>query len=112
MAKLGATSTKCMLATRSNGIVSQLGIFIQTPDWEKNQLLVTFQYVVFQSGGFGRLHIFSTDRRDEILKKIEDNAKKYIGIAISAKKVSITLQKAMETRLGKYRQVLRGNHGL
>ncbi|XP_050693549.1 dnaJ homolog subfamily C member 13-like isoform X4 [Eriocheir sinensis] len=55
-----------------------------------------------QSGGFGRLHIFSTDRRDEILKKVEDNAKKYIGISIPAKKVSITLQKAMETRLGKY----------
>lgn len=55
-----------------------------------------------QSGGFGRLHIFSTDRRDEILKKVEDNAKKYIGISIPSKKVSITLQKAMETRLGKY----------
>ncbi|KAG0721183.1 DnaJ subfamily C member 13 [Chionoecetes opilio] len=59
-----------------------------------------------QCGGFGRLHIFSTDRRDEILKKIEDNAKKYIGISITSKKVSITLQKAMETRLGEYRQVL------
>ncbi|XP_042237903.1 dnaJ homolog subfamily C member 13-like isoform X4 [Homarus americanus] len=55
-----------------------------------------------QSGGFGRLHIFSTDRRDEILKKVEDNAKKYIGIAITAKKVCITLQLAMETRVGKY----------
>ena len=68
--------------------------------------------MVFQSGGFGRLHIFSTDRRDEILKKVEDNAKKYIGIAIPSKKVSITLQKAMETRLGKYRQVMTGNHNL
>lgn len=68
--------------------------------------------MVFQSGGFGRLHIFSTDRRDEILKKVEDNAKKYIGISIPAKKVSITLQKAMETRLGKYRLVLCVNQGL
>ncbi|XP_071522873.1 dnaJ homolog subfamily C member 13 isoform X2 [Panulirus ornatus] len=55
-----------------------------------------------QSGGFGRLHIFSTDRRDEILKKVEDNAKKYIGISIPAKKVCITIQRAMETRVGKY----------
>ncbi|XP_045611089.2 dnaJ homolog subfamily C member 13 isoform X2 [Procambarus clarkii] len=55
-----------------------------------------------QCGSFGRLHIFSTDRRDEILRKVEDNAKKYIGISIPAKKVCITLQKAMETRVGKY----------
>lgn len=55
-----------------------------------------------QCGGFGRLHIFSTDRRDEILKKVEDNAKKYIGISINAKKVCITLQQAQELRVGKY----------
>lgn len=59
--------------------------------------------MLFQSGGFGRLHIFSTDRRDEILKKVEDNAKKYIGISITAKKVCITLQKALDSRVGKYR---------
>ncbi|XP_068224403.1 dnaJ homolog subfamily C member 13-like [Palaemon carinicauda] len=58
--------------------------------------------ICIQSGGFGRLHIFCTDRRDEILKKVEDNAKKYIGITIPAKKVCITLQKALDTRLGKY----------
>lgn len=59
--------------------------------------------MLLQSGGFGRLHIFSTDRRDEIIKKVEDNAKKYIGISITAKKVCITLQQAMENRVGKYR---------
>ncbi|KAK3858864.1 hypothetical protein Pcinc_034976 [Petrolisthes cinctipes] len=55
-----------------------------------------------QCGGFGRLHIFSTDRRDEIFRKVEDNAKKYIGISIAAKKVSMTLQKTVDIRMGKY----------
>ncbi|CAL4130362.1 unnamed protein product, partial [Meganyctiphanes norvegica] len=55
-----------------------------------------------QYGGFGRLHIFATDRRDEIFKKIEDNARKYIGINIQAKKVSLTMQDTLEKRVGKY----------
>ncbi|XP_076044368.1 receptor mediated endocytosis 8 isoform X2 [Oratosquilla oratoria] len=55
-----------------------------------------------QSGGFGRLHLFSTDRRDEILKKVEDNAKKYIGITIPVKKVSLTMNHFQDKRLGKY----------
>ncbi|KAB7502591.1 DnaJ-like protein subfamily C member 13 [Armadillidium nasatum] len=58
--------------------------------------------ICFQMTNFGRLHIFSVDRRDELIKKIEDNAKKYIGIIISCKKSSISLRKAVEDRLGNY----------
>lgn len=56
-----------------------------------------------QKTNFGRLHIFSVSRRDELMKKIEDNAKKYIGITIQCKKFSMTLHEAIEGRLGKYR---------
>ncbi|XP_064489524.1 dnaJ homolog subfamily C member 13-like [Ornithodoros turicata] len=48
-----------------------------------------------------RIHVFATDKREAIMKKIVDNAIMYVGVQISFRDV-LTLEKAMQGRLGRF----------
>ncbi|KAF2354993.1 hypothetical protein FHG87_014250 [Trinorchestia longiramus] len=58
--------------------------------------------LAIKMSGFGRLHIFSCERRDEILTKAEDNSRKYIGQAINVAKTSLALAAAVASRMGRF----------
>ncbi|XP_023212063.1 dnaJ homolog subfamily C member 13-like, partial [Centruroides sculpturatus] len=53
-------------------------------------------------GGFGRQHLFITDKRDELLKKISESAWCYVGINIKIFKEQISFEQYSVKRLGKY----------
>jgi len=59
--------------------------------------------IAIKDRSFGRLHIFSAERRDEILTKSEDNAKKFLGHSLTVVKHSLTLTEALLNRMGNYR---------
>lgn len=53
-------------------------------------------------GGFGRQHLFVSDKRDELLKKISESAWCYVGINIKIFKEQISFEQFDTKRLGKY----------
>ncbi|XP_038048790.1 dnaJ homolog subfamily C member 13-like isoform X3 [Patiria miniata] len=53
-------------------------------------------------GGFGRLHIFACDRRDELLKKAMEYASTYVGVTIRKRKETMTLDQSIINKMGKY----------
>ncbi|GAB6018577.1 DnaJ sub C member 13 [Chamberlinius hualienensis] len=82
-----------------------------------NKLLVAYNYkdmesvielsnyqggFVIKHGGFGRLHLFASEKREEIIKRICNNACDCVGVCIRLKKESITFEEFVDTRLGKY----------
>ncbi|EDQ93103.1 uncharacterized protein MONBRDRAFT_17362 [Monosiga brevicollis MX1] len=58
-------------------------------------------FVIF-TGGWGRMHLFALEKRDELLKKISENAATYTGLTLKVKKKMITLKQFRDNRLGKY----------
>ncbi|UYV62596.1 DNAJC13 [Cordylochernes scorpioides] len=57
---------------------------------------------VLLHGGFGRKHLFITDRRDEIMRLIVDAAAAHIGVPIKIKKDDLTLEDFIENKFGKF----------
>lgn len=53
-------------------------------------------------GGFGRLHMFITDNRDEILRDIQDASRCNIGYHVGLRKDPISQQDFQNKRFGKY----------
>lgn len=53
-------------------------------------------------GGFGRMHLFALDERDQLLRRISEYANNYVGIQLSVRKKTITLDQFRENRLGRY----------
>ncbi|EDV26296.1 uncharacterized protein TRIADDRAFT_21978 [Trichoplax adhaerens] len=53
-------------------------------------------------GGFGRLHVFASESRDEILRKITELSLNVVGYSIRVRKNPITLTEFEEKRLGKF----------
>eukprot|EP00040_Diaphanoeca_grandis_P032411 m.196277 g.196277 ORF g.196277 m.196277 type:complete len:2301 (-) comp32615_c0_seq1:478-7380(-) len=53
-------------------------------------------------GGSGRMHLFALEKRDELLRKIAENATNYLGITLKVKKKTITLNQFRENRLGRF----------
>ena len=61
--------------------------------------------VVIANDGFSRLHLFQTDKSEDLIKSILDYSGKYIGISLRLKKESITLDQFWSEKFGKYRWV-------
>ncbi|XP_023317683.1 dnaJ homolog subfamily C member 13 isoform X2 [Trichogramma pretiosum] len=57
---------------------------------------------VIVHGGFGRLHLFSSQYIDEIRKKLVESAANNLGIIIRIPKESINLEDCIAQRLGKF----------
>lgn len=57
---------------------------------------------VIVHGGFGRQHLFASEKRDDLLKKIVECAACYIGINIKCNKDAVTYQQVVDNRFGKY----------
>jgi len=53
-------------------------------------------------GGFSRLHLFASEQRDELVKKIIETAMSFVGISIKTRKEPISFNNFMMKRLGKY----------
>ena len=53
-------------------------------------------------GGFSRLHLFSSENRDEIIKKVQETALVNVGITIKKRKEPIDFDYFQTHRLGKY----------
>lgn len=53
-------------------------------------------------GGFSRLHLFSCDQREELIKKIIDSAYNCIGVSLKNSKEPITFEYFQTKRLGKF----------
>ncbi|XP_013794496.1 LOW QUALITY PROTEIN: dnaJ homolog subfamily C member 13-like [Limulus polyphemus] len=57
---------------------------------------------VVTHGGFGRMHTFFTDKREELLKKIVDHGWCYIGINIKITKELVNLDSLDDCKFGSY----------
>mmetsp|Transcript_15543 Transcript_15543/g.46103 ORF Transcript_15543/g.46103 Transcript_15543/m.46103 type:complete len:2307 (-) Transcript_15543:50-6970(-) len=53
-------------------------------------------------GGFGRMHLFALENRDQLLRRISEHANNYLGIQLSVKKKTITLDQFRDNRLGRF----------
>ncbi|XP_047738471.1 dnaJ homolog subfamily C member 13-like, partial [Hyalella azteca] len=51
---------------------------------------------------WGRLHVFSCARRDELLTKAEDNCRRYIGLSLSIAKQCVSLTHVLACRMGSF----------
>ncbi|ESO09053.1 hypothetical protein HELRODRAFT_156562 [Helobdella robusta] len=58
--------------------------------------------LVIMSGGFGRMHMFSVERRDELIQSILETSSNYVGVHIRLKKEGITLEQFQLNKFGKY----------
>jgi DnaJ family protein C protein 13 len=54
------------------------------------------------TGGFGRMHIFAMEGRDDFVRKLSGASLSNIGENISIKRQSMKLEECQENRLGKY----------
>jgi DnaJ family protein C protein 13 len=54
------------------------------------------------SGGFGRMHLFALENRDQLLRRISEHANNYLGIQLSVRKKTITLDQFRDNRLGRF----------
>ncbi|KAL5489677.1 hypothetical protein EMCRGX_G018795 [Ephydatia muelleri] len=57
---------------------------------------------IVSSGGFGRLHMFICDQRDDLMKLIQSNARDNVGFDVAIRKESVSLQDYQAKRLGKF----------
>lgn len=57
---------------------------------------------VVVNGGFSRLHLFSSEAKDEIIKKVIEFAYNYIGLNIKKRKDPINFEYFQTKRLGKF----------
>ncbi|XP_073686489.1 dnaJ homolog subfamily C member 13 isoform X1 [Garra rufa] len=53
-------------------------------------------------GGFGRLHLFASEHRDEIIRSAIEHAGNFIGITLRMRKETLTFEGFLGERLGKY----------
>uniref|UniRef100_A0A8C9S306 DnaJ heat shock protein family (Hsp40) member C13 n=1 Tax=Scleropages formosus TaxID=113540 RepID=A0A8C9S306_SCLFO len=53
-------------------------------------------------GGFGRLHLFASEHRDEIIRSAVEHAGNFIGITLRLRKEALTFEGYLTERLGKY----------
>ncbi|KAK6166630.1 hypothetical protein SNE40_023278 [Patella caerulea] len=53
-------------------------------------------------GGFSRLHFFSLEQKDELIRNIMESGANYVGVAIKQRKEPITFEQAQTHRMGKY----------
>ncbi|XP_025080789.1 dnaJ homolog subfamily C member 13-like isoform X2 [Pomacea canaliculata] len=53
-------------------------------------------------GGFGRLHLFALEQRDDLVKSIMEAGAEYVGVAIRLRKEPITYEQFQANRMGKY----------
>jgi hypothetical protein len=58
-------------------------------------------FAVFH-GGFGRMHLFALEQRDQLLRRISEHANNYLGIQLGVRKKTITLDMFRENRLGRF----------
>ncbi|TRY98042.1 hypothetical protein DNTS_004430 [Danionella cerebrum] len=57
---------------------------------------------VIVHGGFGRLHVFASDQRDEILRSAIDHAGSFVGITLRTRGEPLTTDLTIGERLGKF----------
>ncbi|MEQ2168562.1 DnaJ subfamily C member 13 [Goodea atripinnis] len=53
-------------------------------------------------GGFGRLHLFASEHRDEIIRSAIEHAGNFIGIMLRLRREGLTFEDFVTERLGKY----------
>ena len=53
-------------------------------------------------GGFSRLHLFSSEQREEIIKSAIEHAGNYIGISLRIRKEPLEFEQYLNLRFGKY----------
>eukprot|EP00058_Branchiostoma_floridae_P000587 XP_002586075.1 hypothetical protein BRAFLDRAFT_252432 [Branchiostoma floridae] len=53
-------------------------------------------------GGFSRLHLFASDKKDDIIKAVMEHAGTYVGLTIKRRKDPIVQDQFTSHRLGKY----------
>lgn len=58
-------------------------------------------FVIFY-GGYGRMHFFALEKRDDLLKRMTANASNYVGVTLAPKQKTVTVQQFRHNRLGKY----------
>ncbi|CAB4030378.1 dnaJ homolog subfamily C member 13-like, partial [Paramuricea clavata] len=57
---------------------------------------------VVVTGGFSRMHLFTTDRREELLKKMMEASFNNVGVTIKQKKSSIKVDSFLKYKFGKF----------
>lgn len=85
------TATRCVLASYDYKDMEGMAL---VSDYPGGFMIIT--------GGFGRRHLFATDRRDEVIKKITESAMNFVGLLVKLRKESITLEQFIEDRFGKF----------
>lgn len=75
----------------------------QYKDIERIQLLSDYPGgFVIAHGGFGRLHLFASEGREEVVKALSQAANSNVGITLSPSRQQITFEEFSTNRLGKY----------
>jgi hypothetical protein len=58
---------------------------------------------IYIGGGYGRMHLFSMEGRDDFLRRAKTHAMTYIGLALNITVAAITREAFDVNRLGKYK---------